>query len=203
MEIDPCPLVELVVKDWTRRYRERLEQASREIQWEDRAEVLFWRGSDTGCLHSDVAKETLGRRNDKWNYSALTLSSVWDHVFQKFSATSIQNACQDLPSLCFETHYVHHGQVSNHVSIRFSHRVPAQQGPAVWLVPPGHPPLGPFFRARNWCWHHLCSLHGSMQCSQRIRSIETVKRCRRVQHVQLHFSCFMWFFCCRSAGMRL
>lgn len=64
MGIDPCPNACRVPKDWTRRYRERLEQASREIQWEDRAEVLFWRGSDTGCLHSDVAKETLGRRND-------------------------------------------------------------------------------------------------------------------------------------------
>ena len=68
MGIDPCPNACRVPKDWTRRYRERLEQASREIQWEDRAEVLFWRGSDTGCLHSDVAKETLGRRNDIYIY---------------------------------------------------------------------------------------------------------------------------------------
>lgn len=47
-------------KDWTRRYRERLELASKDVQWEDREEVLFWRGSDTGCLQSDVAKENLG-----------------------------------------------------------------------------------------------------------------------------------------------
>lgn len=40
-------------KDWTRRYRDRLEGSSKDIQWEDRDDLLFWRGSDTGCLLSE------------------------------------------------------------------------------------------------------------------------------------------------------
>ena len=38
--------------DWMRRYRDRLQQASSKTAWRERQGVLFWRGSDTGCLHS-------------------------------------------------------------------------------------------------------------------------------------------------------
>ncbi|CAE7691029.1 Poglut2, partial [Symbiodinium pilosum] len=38
--------------DWTRRYGERLQQASSKVAWQDREGILFWRGSDTGCLHA-------------------------------------------------------------------------------------------------------------------------------------------------------
>lgn len=92
--------------DWTRRYRERLEQASREIQWEDRAEVLFWRGSDTGCLHSDVAKESCSLACAAWTpntwplfpRSKLVLASSLfpSRIDAVFTKDTVHRDCQEV-----------------------------------------------------------------------------------------------------------
>ena len=44
--------------DWTRRYRERLQQASSKVAWRERQDVLFWRGSDTACLLTGYKEST-------------------------------------------------------------------------------------------------------------------------------------------------
>lgn len=62
-------------KDWTRRYRDRLEKVSAEIDWQDRQAVLFWRGSDTGCFLSSCGQWRSVKGNHKAVQSLPRLAS--------------------------------------------------------------------------------------------------------------------------------
>lgn len=62
-------------KDWTRRYRDRLEESSKDIQWEDRDDLLFWRGSDTGCLLSEILLPS--RAKTVWMPCANWTQNTW------------------------------------------------------------------------------------------------------------------------------
>ena len=62
-------------KDWTRRYRDRLEESSKDIQWEDRDDLLFWRGSDTGCLLSEILPPS--RAKTVWMPCANWTQNTW------------------------------------------------------------------------------------------------------------------------------
>ncbi|CAJ1368843.1 unnamed protein product, partial [Effrenium voratum] len=59
--------------DWTRRYRDRLEEAASK-PWPERRETLFWRGSDTGCLApSNDSTSSCGLRCTEWTPSTWPL----------------------------------------------------------------------------------------------------------------------------------
>ncbi|CAK9000576.1 Protein O-glucosyltransferase 2 (Endoplasmic reticulum resident protein 58) (ER protein 58) (ERp58) (KDEL motif-containing protein 1) (Protein O-xylosyltransferase POGLUT2) [Durusdinium trenchii] len=91
--------------EWTRRYRDRLEQASADVQWQDRDSLLFWRGSDTGCLLPG-AEISCARSCSEWNSTTWPLfprsklvlaSSVFPgRIDAVFTKDTVHRECQDV-----------------------------------------------------------------------------------------------------------
>ena len=94
-----------LVEEWTRRYRDRLEQASADVQWQDRDSLLFWRGSDTGCLLPG-AEISCARSCSEWNSTTWPLfprsklvlaSSVFPgRIDAVFTKDTVHRECQDV-----------------------------------------------------------------------------------------------------------
>ena len=89
--------------DWTRRLRERLQQASSKLAWQERRDVLFWRGSDTGCLMGGLDNST---ECALWSASTwplfprsklvLTSSLFPSRVDALFTKDTVHKECEDV-----------------------------------------------------------------------------------------------------------